>query len=54
MTNTKAEIEIKEVIAGESIKSKILIIKEQPVFGGGISQSKEENIILDANIIYEF
>ena len=54
MTNTNAEIEITEVIATEKIKSTILFIKEQPVFGGGINETKEENTIYDASIIYEF
>jgi hypothetical protein len=47
MTNTTAQIEIKEVVATE-------IVKEQPVIGGGINETKEENTIYDASIVYEF
>jgi len=54
MTNTKAEIEIKEVQATENIKGTVLFIKEEVVKGGGISETKEENTIYDACIVYEF
>jgi len=51
MTST---IEIIKLIATETVKGTILIIKEQPVIGGGINQSKEENSIYEASIVYEF
>lgn len=54
MTNTTAQIEIKEVQATEAIKGTVLIVKEQPVNGGGINEAKEENNIYGANIVYEF
>ena len=54
MTNSTAQIEIKVVQATEIVKGIVLIIKEQPVKGGGISETKEENTIYDACIIYEF
>jgi hypothetical protein len=54
MTNSKAQIEIKEVVATEKVKGTILIVKEQPVIGGGINETKSENTIYDASIVYEF
>lgn len=54
MKNTKAQIEILEVQATETIKGTVLIIKEQPVIGGGIAETKEQNTIYDAGVIYEF
>jgi hypothetical protein len=54
MKNTTSQIEIKEIVASENVKGTILIVKEQPVIGGGINESKEENTIYDASIIYEF
>ena len=54
MTNTTAQIEIKEVQATETVKGTVLIVKEQPVKGGGINETKEENTIYQASIIYEF
>ena len=54
MTNTTAQIEIIEVVATENIKGTILVVKEQPVIGGGIAEPKENNTIYDASIIYEF
>ena len=54
MTNTNAQIEILEVQATEPIKGTVLVIKAQPVIGGGIAEAKEENTIYDAGIIYEF
>ena len=54
MTNTTAKIEIIEVQATESVKGTVLMIKEQPVIGGGINQTKEENTIYEASIVYEF
>jgi len=54
MTNTTAPIEIKEVQATETVKGTVLIIKEQPVKGGGINETKEENTIYEASIVYEF
>ncbi len=54
MTNTKAQIEISEIQATETVKGTVLIIKEQPVIGGGIDQTKEENTIYEAGIVYEF
>jgi hypothetical protein len=54
MTNTTAQIEILEVLVSEKVKRKILIVNEQPVIGGGINESKEENTIYDAAIIYVF
>jgi len=53
MTNSKSPIEIKNVQV-ESIKATIVIINEQPVDGGGINESKEENFIYEASIVYEF
>jgi hypothetical protein len=47
-------IEIIKLTATETVKGTILIIKEQPVIGGGINQSKEENSIYEASIVYEF
>jgi len=54
MINTTAQIEIKEIQATELIKGVVLIIKEQPVKGGGINETKEENTIYNASIVYEF
>lgn len=54
MTNTTAQIEIKEVQATETVKGTVLIIKEQPVEGGGICQTEAENTVYDACIVYEF
>lgn len=54
MTNTIAKIEIKEVVATETVNATILIVKEQPVIGGGINETKEENTIYEASIVYEF
>ncbi len=54
MTNTKSQIEIIEFQATETIKCTVLVIKEQPVKGGGINQTKEENTIYEADIVYEF
>jgi hypothetical protein len=54
MTNTTAQIEIKKVVATENVKGTILIVKEQPVIGGGINETKEENTIYEASIVYEF
>lgn len=54
MRNTTAQIEIKEIQATELIKGAVLIIKEQPVKGGGINETKEENTIYNASIVYEF
>ena len=53
MENTNAKIEIIEVQATESVKGTVLMIKEQPVIGGGINQTKEENTIYEASIVYE-
>lgn len=53
MTNTKADLEILK-ISSNNISNKVLIIKEQPVKGGGINQEKTETTIYDSNIIYEF
>ena len=54
MRNTKAQIEIKKIVATETVKGTILIIKEQHVIGGGINETKEENTIYEASIVYEF
>jgi hypothetical protein len=54
MTNTTAQIEIKEVVATETVKVTIVVVKEQPVIGGGINEIKEESTIYDASIVYEF
>jgi hypothetical protein len=54
MRNTTAQIEIIDVIATEAVKGTILIVKEQNVIGGGINETKEENTIYDASIVYEF
>jgi hypothetical protein len=54
MTNTIAKIEIKEVVATETVNGTILFVKEQPVIGGGIKETKEENTIYEASIVYEF
>ena len=54
MTNTTAQIEIIEVQATETVRGTVLIIEEQPVKGGGINQTKEENTIYEASIVYEF
>lgn len=54
MTNIKSQIEIIEFQATETIKCTVLVIKEQPVKGGGINQTKEENTIYEADIVYEF
>lgn len=54
MTNTIAKIEIKKVLATETVNGTILFVKEQPVIGGGIKETKEENTIYEASIVYEF
>jgi hypothetical protein len=54
MTNTTAKIQITEVQATELVKGTVLIIQEQPVTGGGINQTKQENTIYEASIVYEF
>ncbi|CAB4142018.1 hypothetical protein UFOVP697_28 [uncultured Caudovirales phage] len=54
MINTKSQIEIKEIVVNETIKGTILIVKEQNLIGGGINQTKEDNTIYEASIIYEF
>lgn len=60
MTNTKAQVEIIEIQATETVKGTVLTIKERPtindkpIVGGGINESKEENTIFNASIIYEF
>lgn len=54
MTNTNANIEIIKVVATNKISGTVLIIKEQPVIGGGISEMEEDNTIYNASIIYEF
>lgn len=53
MTNTKAAIEIKTVQT-DTTKDTVLLVLEQPVQGGGIAQTKAENTIYDAGIVYEF
>jgi hypothetical protein len=58
MTNTKSKIEIHTVEATKSITGTVLIIKGYPEEnrGGGnlINETKEENTIYDASIVYEF
>jgi hypothetical protein len=49
MTNTKAELEILKGMSNE-----VLVIKEHPSDGISICETKEENTIYDASIIYEF
>ncbi len=49
MANTKSQIEIVNVNTNT-----VLIIKDQPVIGGGISESQLLNTIYNAGIIYEF
>lgn len=49
MTNSKSNIEIATVA-----NTTILLISEQPISGGGINETKEENTIYEANIVYEF
>jgi len=53
MTNTTSNIEIATVHTS-NFSGTILIISEQPVIGGGISETKEENTIYEASIVYEF
>ena len=43
-----------EVQATETVKGTVLIVKEQPVIGGGINETKGENTIYEASIVYEF
>lgn len=49
MTNTKSEIKIIEGFAND-----ILIIKESAKVSEGIGETKEENTIYNASLIYEF
>lgn len=49
MTNTKLNIEIVKVE-----NDTILFISDQPVLGGGVNETKEENTIYEASIVYEF
>lgn len=49
MTNTKSEIEIVKGFAND-----VLIIKESVNVSEGIGETKEENTIFNASIIYEF
>ena len=54
MNTQNQTFEIKEVVATEKVKGTILIVKEQPVIGGGINETKSENTIYEASIVYEF
>ena len=58
MTNTKSNIEIITVVATESISGTVVIINGYPEDntrnGNLINQTKEENTIYNAAIIYEF
>ncbi len=49
MTNTKSEIEIVKGFAND-----VLIIKESANTSEGIGETKEEDTIFNASIIYEF
>jgi hypothetical protein len=53
MTNTKSDIEI-ITVSTLNFTNKVLVIFEQPVIGGGINETKQDNIIYDASIVYEF
>jgi hypothetical protein len=53
MTNSKSTIEILSIETSD-FSSTVLVILEQPVKGGGINESKDDNTIYDASIVYEF
>ena len=53
MTNTKSNIEIATVSTSD-FSNTVVLISEQPVKGGGINETKEENTIYEASIVYEF
>jgi hypothetical protein len=50
----ESTLEILEVQATEALKSVLLIVKHLPVTGGGISETKEQNTIYEASLVYEF
>ena len=37
-----------------SVKDTIILVKEQPVLGGGINETQEDNTLCDFPVIYEF
>ena len=51
--NTKAPIQI-ATIETDTTKDTVVVISEQPVKGGGITQTAAENTIYHASIVYEF
>ena len=53
MNNTYSNIEI-AIVSNSNFSNTVLVISEKPVMGGGINQTKENNTIYDANMIYEF
>jgi hypothetical protein len=53
MTNSNSPIEILTVVTSD-FSGTVVLISEQPVRGGGINESIDDNTIYEAGIVYEF